>query len=125
MKRITGFLAAAAAAIVIGTASLSSAQAAPVMTGTGTVVLESTPQTVEDVRWRGGGRRFVGHRFGGPRFHRGARFHRPYYGHRYRPYRPVYVRPAYHGPRCFWRPARTVWTHYGWRFRPAARICRW
>jgi hypothetical protein len=119
MKRIVGVASAAIAAVMIWTAAPSSVQAAPAMTGTGTVVLEGTPQMTEEVRWRGG------RRFGGPRFYRPARFHRPYYRPYYRPFRPVYVRPAYYGPRCFWRPARTVWTPYGWRWRPAARICRW
>jgi hypothetical protein len=88
--------------------------------------------------WHGGhrGYRHGWHRgyrhgwHGGPRWH-----HRPYYARPYhRPYRPravfyggpVYGAPVYgHGPRCFWRPARYVYTAWGPEFRPARRICRW
>jgi hypothetical protein len=128
MIRMSRFAIAALASIMIGAAAIPAATAAPTLTGTGTAVIEGTPNVTEDVRWRGGrgfGRGFRAARFHRP-FYRPARFHRPYY----RPFRPVYarpfyVRPAYYGPRCFWRPARTVWTPYGWRWRPAARICRW
>jgi hypothetical protein len=127
MKRLAGFLTAALTAFVIGTATAPPVQAAPAMTGTGTSVLDGTPQVTEEVGWRGG------RRWGGPRYHRRAYFHRPHYRayhrpiyrHHYRPYRPVYARPVYYGPSCFWRPARTVWTHYGWQWRPARRICRY
>jgi hypothetical protein len=121
MKRFVGVASAALAALAIWTAT-PSAEAAPAMTGTGNIVLEGTPQVAEEVGWRGG------RRFGGPRYYRPGRFYRParFYRPYYRPYyRPVYARPAYYGARCFWRPARTVWTPYGWRWRPAARICRW
>jgi hypothetical protein len=119
MMRIAGFASAALTAFAIGMAA-PPAQAAPAMTGSGAIIREATPQVVEEVGWRG-------RRFGGPRYHRPARFYRPvrYYRPYYRPFRPAYVRPAFYGPSCFWRPARTVWTPYGWRWRPAARICRW
>jgi hypothetical protein len=114
MMRISGIASAVVTAIVVGTASMPTASAAPGMTGTGRIVNETMPALTEDVRWRGR-RVVVVHRYRPHRY--------------YRPFRPVYYRPyyrpAYYGPRCFWRPARTVWTPYGWRWRPAARICRW
>jgi hypothetical protein len=123
MKRLAGILTAALTALVIGNATVPSAVAAPAMTGTGMLVRDTTPEVATEVGWRGG------RRWGGHRFHRRAYFHRPYYRphyrHHYRPFRPVYARPAYYGPSCFWRPARTVWTPYGWQWRPARRICRW
>jgi hypothetical protein len=118
MMRIAGIVGAALTALVIGFTPLPSAQAAPAMTGTGGLIQDTVPTATEDVRWRGG-RGWGGRRaWGGRRFH-----HRPY-GF-YRPYRPVYYGGYGYGARCFWRPARTVWTPYGWRWRPAARICRW
>jgi hypothetical protein len=118
MNRLFGVVAAGFTAAVIGFAAVPSANAAPTMTGTGTIVTETMPTLTEDVRWRGG----RGFRHGGWRGHRFNR-HR-HFGY-YRPYRPAFYRPAYYGPSCFIRPARQVWTPYGWRFRPAARICRW
>jgi hypothetical protein len=121
MFRITGAVFAALAAIAIGAAGTPAANAAPALTGTGTAIIEGSPTLTEDVRWRGR-RVVVVHRYRPARFHRPARF--------YRPYRPGYARsfiarPAFYGARCFWRPARSVWTPYGWRWRPAARVCRW
>lgn len=127
MIRLAGVVAAALMALVIGTAVPPSAHAAPTLTGTGRIVLDGAPQLTEDVRWRGHG----GRRFGGGRHFRPIRAHRGFYGPRYRYrayrpyYRPAYVAPAYYGPRCFIRPARNVWTPYGWQWRPARRICRY
>jgi hypothetical protein len=120
MKRFVGLASAALTAFVIGFSAVPTANAAPALTGTGSIVRDAVPEATEEVRWHGG-RGFRGHRGYG---HRGWRGYR-HYGY-YRPFRPVYVRPAYYGGGgCFWRPARQVWTPYGWRFRPAARICRW
>ncbi len=114
MSKFAGLVGAALTAMVIGTASMPSAIAAPAMTGSGGIVLDAVPQQAEEARWRG--RRVVVVR------HYRYRVYRPY-----RPYfyRPAFYRPVYYGPRCFWRPARTVWTPYGWRWRPAVRVCRW
>jgi hypothetical protein len=121
-------------ALVLGLAPAPRALAAPVLTGSGILVRDAVPQHAETVGWRGGGRgwghrgwrgRGYGHRGWG---HRGWGYHRPYYRpFHVRPayYGPAYYRPVYAGPRCYFRPARTVWTPYGWRWRPAARICRW
>lgn len=117
MMRIAGVVSAALTALIIGLAPIPSAQAAPALTGSGGLIQETVPAATEQVRWRGR-RVYV------------ARPYRPYRYRHYRPYRPIYhrpayYRPAYYGPRCVWRPARTVWTPYGWRVRPAARICRY
>jgi hypothetical protein len=119
MNRLFGVVAAGFTAMVIGAAAVPQASAAPVLTATGDLIRDTVPNATEEVRWGGRGRGWGGRGWGGRRFH-----HR-HYGF-YRPYRPVYY-GGYggYGVRCFWRPARQVWTPYGWRFRPAARICRW
>jgi hypothetical protein len=116
MSKVTGVLTAGLTAMVIGFAAAPAAQAAPALTATGGVIRDVVPDATEEVRWRGGGRGFRHGGWHGRRFHhRRYGFHRPYY------------RPAFYGGYggCFWRPARTVWTPYGWRWRPAARVCRW
>jgi hypothetical protein len=113
MSKLTATFAAGLTAMVIGFA-IAPAQAAPTPAGAGGLINATVPDAVEDVRWRGGWR---GHRVVVVRPYRPYRH--AFYGHGF--YRPAY----YGGGGCFWRPARTVWTPYGWRFRPARRICRW
>ncbi len=121
MKKLLGVVSAGLTALVIGFAPIPSATAAPALTGTGSLIRDTVPEATEEVRWRGGGGRgFHGHRG----FGRGHWGHRRW-GYRHFGYRPVFARPAYYGGGCFWRPARTVSTPYGWQFRPARRICRW
>jgi hypothetical protein len=109
IKTIT---AAAGAAFVVGAAG-SAAHAAPAVTGTGALIRDAAPAAVTTVQWGVHGYR--------------PRFHRPYRPYRfYRPYRPAYFGgPIYGGPRCFWRPAREVFTPYGVRIVPARRVCRY
>ncbi len=129
MTRVFGIMYAAVAALIIGLAPAPSAQAAPLMPAIGNVVQDTAPTATTQVQWRG--------RRGGYRGHRGGyrrAYYRPYRGY----YRPAYARPVYYrprpvyygyrpvyGPRCFFRPARWVYTPYGYRLRPARRICRY
>jgi hypothetical protein len=126
--RLLGIVYAAIAAIIITLATpLSTASASPILGGTGLAIRDAQPGLTTEVRGhRGfrGGRGWRGHRgFRGARFYGGPRYYRPY-----RPVRfggPVYYgRPAYYGRRCFIRPARWVYTPYGYRLRPARRVCR-
>jgi hypothetical protein len=118
MLKLSGIAGAAFLALGLVTAPANQAAAAPLPAEAGVLLRDGAPGAVEQAGWRGR-RVVVVHRY---RPYRG--YYRPY-----RPYRPAYhrpyYRPAYYGPRCFWRPARSVWTPYGWRWRPAARICRW
>jgi hypothetical protein len=119
MSRLSGVFNAAVAALVITLAPMPAAQAAPMLAGSGNVILDTVPAVTDEVRWgrgggwRGGGR---GYRRG---FYRPARFYRP---HRF--HRPYYARPAFYGGACFIRPAGWVWTPYGQQWRPARRVCR-
>jgi hypothetical protein len=132
MIRFMGILYAAIAAIVIATAPMTSAQAAPMFAGSGNIVRDAVPATTESVRWGGRGRGFRGGGFrrGGFRGGYGRGYGRGY-GYR-RGYRapvyfgaPVYYgAPAYYGRRCWIRPARWVWTPYGQVLRRAKRVCR-
>jgi hypothetical protein len=131
MIRLMGILYAAIAAIVIATAPMTSAQAAPVFAGSGNIVRDAVPSTTETVQWgrgrgggfRGGGRGFRGGGFRGGRGFYGGRAFRParIYGPRYR---RGFRAPIYYGRRCWIRPAGWVWTPYGHVFRPARRVCR-
>ncbi|MGL4637779.1 MAG: hypothetical protein ACRCWF_17490 [Beijerinckiaceae bacterium] len=137
MSRLTGVFYAAFTALIIALAPIPSAQAAPLLMGGGNIIRDTVPESTEQVRrggrggFRGGG--FRGHRGFRGGFHRGPRFHRPYYGYRGygRPYRPAFAGPAFYGSpygygaRCFIRPARYVPTPYGYQLRPARRICRY
>jgi hypothetical protein len=128
MIRFFGLVYAAVAALVIATAPLSTAQAAPALAGSGNLVRSAVPALTDTVQYRGrGGYRRGGFRRGG--FYGRGYARRGFYGRGFG--RPVYYggpvyygRPAY-GPRCFFRPARTVLTPYGYAFRPARRICRY
>jgi hypothetical protein len=137
MIRLMGIVYAAIAAIVIATAPMTSAQAAPVFAGSGSIVRDAVPNATETVQWgrrrgggfRGGGRGFRGGGFRGNRggFNRGFRPARAYYGPRYRRgYRaPIYYgAPVYYGRRCWIRPAKWVLTPFGYQLRRARRVCR-
>lgn len=138
MIRFMGLVYAALTAVFIGLAPVPSAQAAPVLMGGGAIIRDTLPQTTELVRrggrggFRGGGRGFRGGFRGGRSFrggyHRQARFHRPYRPYRgyRRAYRPAfYGSPYAYGAGCFIRPARYIWTAYGYQLRPARRVCRY
>jgi hypothetical protein len=137
MIRLMGMIYAAIAAIVIATAPVSTAQAAPAFAGTGNIVRDTVPNSTEVVRrggfrggfrgggFRGGGFRRAGIYRGGYRAYRPARV---YYGPRYRrAYRaPIYYgAPVYYGRRCFIRPGRWEWTAFGHIYQPARRVCRY
>jgi hypothetical protein len=121
MMKFLGIIYAAVAALVIATAPINTVQAAPALAGSGNLVREAVPGMTTDVRWRGHRGGFRRGHYRPVRVYRPVRYHRPYY----RPYRRAYVRPVYYGPRCVIRPARTVWTAYGWQWVPARRICRY
>jgi hypothetical protein len=130
MIRFLGLVYAAVAALVIATAPLSTAQAAPVFAGSGNLVRQTVPTVTDTVgfRGRGGFRRggFRGRGFYGRGYGRRGYYRRGFYGRPAYFGSPVYYgAPAYYGPRCFFRPARTVLTPYGYQFRPARRICRY
>jgi hypothetical protein len=123
MIRFMGVIYAAVTALVLALAPVPSAQAAPVMGGSGRAITDSAPALTNEVRWRGG----RGFRRGG--FYRGPRVYRRAYYRPVRVYRgPRYYRPAYgygYGARCWIRPARYGWTPYGYGYIPARRVCRW
>lgn len=137
MIRITGLFPMALMALFIALMPLPSAKAAPMLMGSGNIIREALPPTTELVRrggrggfrggFRGGGRGFRGPRAFRGGYYRSARSHRPYrpyrgYGRAYRP--AFYGAPFMYGTRCFIRPARWVWTAYGYQLRPARRVCR-
>ncbi|MFM9975248.1 MAG: hypothetical protein ACKVON_11850 [Beijerinckiaceae bacterium] len=130
MTRYLGLIYAAVAALVIATAPVSTAQAAPLFVGPGTLIRETLPALTETVQFRGRGYRGGGFRhrggYGRGGYARRGIYRRGFYGRPAFYGAPVYYgRPAYYGPRCFIRPARTVLTPYGYEFRPARRICRY
>lgn len=106
IKNITGY---AAAAVIVGAATTAT-EAAPGFAGAGSMIRDAAPAAMTPVQWGG-----YGYGYGyGPRYDRPYGF--------YRPYRPAYVA----GPRCFWRPAREVFTPWGGvRIEPARRFCRY
>jgi hypothetical protein len=131
MSRFMGIVYAALATLVMALAPIPSAQAAPVLMGSGNIIRDTVPETIEVVR-RGGRGGFRGGFRGGRSFrggyYRPARFYRPYRPYRGygRAYRPAFYGPSYvYGARCFVRPARWIWTAYGYQLRPARRICRY
>jgi hypothetical protein len=131
MIRLMGLVCAALTAALIALAPIPSAQAAPLLAGSGNMLRDTLPQTTELVRrggfrggFRGGARGFRAARGFRGGYHRPARFYRPYRA--YRGYRPAsYGAPFAYGARCLVRPARWIWTAYGYQLRPARRVCRY
>ena len=106
MIRFLGLVYAAVAALVIATAPLSTAQAAPAFAGSGNLVRSTVPAQTDTVQYRGrGGFRRGGFRHGGFRgrgFYGRGYARRGFYGRRAYFGGPVYYgRPAFYGPRCF------------------------
>jgi hypothetical protein len=115
MTKHMGILAAAAS-VMIASATFAPAQAAPAFAGSVSAIRDAIPEQTEEVRFRGGG-----FRHGGFRRHAFFRHHghfRPWHHRRF-----VVFRPAYFGSGCFWKPARVVFTPYGERWVPARRVC--